>query len=702
MWKTFKIVLLAILLLAPAQLSPQEPKDKDSEGLKKKLAYAGEKEKIEILVNMAAKTYSSDPKKCVVYSHRVLDMTGPDRYPQERASALIYLGYSLWALGDWEKPFEYINKALTIYKRRNDIAGVGRALSVLGYFYRKKDFFNIALEHLINALEMCRDSGNKNRIFMALWNIGGVYLDMKEYSKAIDYYRQALEFLDRGNPKETRWLHCTHNIGLCYLYMGKFQDAQTYLENALHGFEASGDRNWIATACTNLGRVYGELDRPESALKSLAKARRLSKGVGDKLGLLDSLYQSGKTFQKLKNYGQAKVFYDQSLKIIETLNDKSSLEPLYKSYSELYSATGDCKKALDYHEKYSQVRDHLFEQTKNRQLAELEIQFEAEEKTRAIEILTRDNKIQKLTRNMVTGGLILVTAILLLLFKKYLHLFSFWKKQKYIGQYRLMDTIGSGGMGSVYLAHTVRDKKQVAAVKVLLEELVEDKGSRRRFEHEGAIIDRLDHPNIVKTFERGEYKGRLYIAMEYLRGRTLAQKIHEEDSIPLHRCLRIMEQVADALAFIHGKNIMHRDLKPANIMLVEQDENPDFVKLLDFGVALIEAQTRLTQSGMLVGTIHYTAPEQITGSSYTTAGDVYAMGVTFYELLAGKPLFPQDAITALVEKILAEIPPAPGQLRPGTPGELNDLIMAMLAKEPGKRPPAACVFTTLKKMKRFM
>ncbi len=212
-------------------------------------------------------------------------------------------------------------------------------------------------------------------------------------------------------------------------------------------------------------------------------------------------------------------------------------------------------------------------------------------------------------------------------------------------------------------------------------------------------MDKLDHPNIVRTFERGEYRGKLFIAMEFLRGKTLARKITEEAQFPLTECLDIMEQVSGALAFIHDKNIIHRDMKPANIMMVTRNNNPNFVKLLDFGVALMAAQTRLTRSGMLVGTIHYTAPEQITENLYSTASDVYSMGVTFYEMLAGKPAFPQEAITALVEKILDETPPEPVTLRRDIPEDLNRLLMSMLMKNPDTRPSAEHVLEILKKIR---
>jgi serine/threonine protein kinase len=125
------------------------------------------------------------------------------------------------------------------------------------------------------------------------------------------------------------------------------------------------------------------------------------------------------------------------------------------------------------------------------------------------------------------------------------------------------------------------------------------------------------------------------------------------------------------------------------------------VKLLDFGVALMDAQTRLTQSGILVGTINYVAPEQITKNLYSPAGDIYAMGMIFYEMLVGQSAFPRVTLTEVVEKILAEIPEPAINLRPDIPAELNRLVMRLLAKEPAQRPGAENILSHLKKIEHF-
>jgi ligand-binding sensor domain-containing protein/tRNA A-37 threonylcarbamoyl transferase component Bud32 len=270
--------------------------------------------------------------------------------------------------------------------------------------------------------------------------------------------------------------------------------------------------------------------------------------------------------------------------------------------------------------------------------------------------------------------------------RKYLTLSSFWKRQKYVGQFKLLDKIGAGGMGTVYKATNLMDRNQTVAVKVLRDDLFNDESSVKRFKQEAAIIDQLDHPNIIRIIERGQAKNNLFIAMEFLQGKTLSQKIQEKKKLGLNEAVHIMAQVADAMAKIHGKNIIHRDVKPDNIMLIEKAGDPNFVKLLDFGLAKTQYQTRLTQTGIVIGTINYLSPEQISGSGSSPASDIYALGIMFYEMVTGeKPFFGETTID-IMKQILDKTPIEPIRFCFDISFELNRLIMEMLHKEEEKRP----------------
>jgi ligand-binding sensor domain-containing protein/tRNA A-37 threonylcarbamoyl transferase component Bud32 len=270
--------------------------------------------------------------------------------------------------------------------------------------------------------------------------------------------------------------------------------------------------------------------------------------------------------------------------------------------------------------------------------------------------------------------------------RKYLNLSNFWKRQKYVGQFKLLDKIGAGGMGTVYKASNLVDKHQTVAIKVLREDLFDDESNVKRFKQEAAIIDQLDHPNIIRVIERGQSKDNIFIAMEFLQGKTLSQKIQKEKKLKLAEAVHVMVQVADAIAKIHGKNIIHRDLKPDNIMLIEKDGDANFVKLLDFGLAKTQYQTRLTQTGIVIGTINYLSPEQISGMGASAASDIYALGIMFYETITGEKPFIGDTTIDIMKQIIDKTPIEPIRFRFDMSFDLNHLIMKMLDKKIESRP----------------
>ncbi|MCP4154297.1 MAG: protein kinase [bacterium] len=270
--------------------------------------------------------------------------------------------------------------------------------------------------------------------------------------------------------------------------------------------------------------------------------------------------------------------------------------------------------------------------------------------------------------------------------KNYIILAGFWKKEKDIGKYRLNEKIGAGGMGTIYTANDTTYKSDTVAIKVLRDELFAQKSYRKRFVQEAAIVDQLDHPNIVRVIERGQHKQKLFIVMEFLKGQTLAKKIENESPIPLLDVLEIAIQMSATLTKIHHKNIVHRDLKPDNIMLVEKNGTSNFVKLLDFGLAKMQYQTRITQTGAVMGTINYMSPEQVSKGEFSPASDIYSLGAIFYESLTDKKLFAGDRVTDIMRQILEKSPLEPMAIRHDVPLDLNILIMKMLEKEPILRP----------------
>jgi serine/threonine-protein kinase len=267
-----------------------------------------------------------------------------------------------------------------------------------------------------------------------------------------------------------------------------------------------------------------------------------------------------------------------------------------------------------------------------------------------------------------------------------LHAVSFWKKKTHIGHFKILETLGTGGMATVYKAQDTLDRKRIVALKVLKEENFHDENQKKRFKHESLITEQLDHPHIVRIIERGEMEDCWYIAMELLSGQSLAMLIRKGGRLDVAAALDIMLQIVDALRAIHGQNIVHRDLKPENIMISERRGRPHYVKLLDFGLAITPAQSRLTMSGVVMGTIRYLPPERISDGSSSTAGDIYSAGIILYEMLTGSKPFWSEATGEVIHRILETYPLAAGQINPLIPPDLEALIKAMIDKDPTRRP----------------
>lgn len=284
------------------------------------------------------------------------------------------------------------------------------------------------------------------------------------------------------------------------------------------------------------------------------------------------------------------------------------------------------------------------------------------------------------------------------LLKKYLRAVTFLKKKTQIGHFKILETIGSGGMATVYKAQDLLDKKRIVALKVLKEENFHDENQKKRFKHESLITSQLDHPHIVRIIERGEMEDCWYIAMELLGGESLALLIRRSGRLPVPAALDIMLQIVDALRAIHALNIVHRDLKPENIMVSAGHGRRHFVKLLDFGLAITTAQSRLTMSGVVMGTIRYLPPERISDGTSSPAGDIYSAGIILYEMLTGSKPFWSEATGEVIHRILKTYPLPPKEISPEVPRELNELIMAMIDKEPDRRPNLDAITDELRRL----
>jgi serine/threonine protein kinase/sugar lactone lactonase YvrE len=263
---------------------------------------------------------------------------------------------------------------------------------------------------------------------------------------------------------------------------------------------------------------------------------------------------------------------------------------------------------------------------------------------------------------------------------------------KKIAHFEVTDELGQGGMGTVYRA---RDQHldRLVALKVLLPETVNNPDRRRRFVQEARAASALNHPNIVHIYDINEADGVLFIAMEYVAGKTLGQVIPRKGLL-LGEALRYAAQMADALAVAHAAGIVHRDLKPSNVMITEQGA----VKLLDFGLAkLLErgasetdatetlAEIERTAEGTIVGTAAYMSPEQAEGKPLDGRSDIFSFGAVLYEMITGQRAFHGTTRLSTLSSVLRDEPKPPGEIREKTPEELGRIIARCLRKEPGRR-----------------
>ncbi len=250
-------------------------------------------------------------------------------------------------------------------------------------------------------------------------------------------------------------------------------------------------------------------------------------------------------------------------------------------------------------------------------------------------------------------------------------------------RYDVERPLGSGGMGEVYLAHDMTLGRDVA-LKLLRSQFAKDRESAERFKREATSAARLSHPNIVQVYDRGDAKdGTSYIAMEYVPGGTLKDRITQDGPLDSRVAASFGYQVAEALGAAHAKGVVHRDIKPQNVLITASGE----AKVADFGIAraLSAATDSQTKTGTVMGTAGYMSPEQALGEPATPKSDLYSLGIVLYEAITGKLPFTAENPIAVSMKHVNERPRPPQQLNPDVPDGMNAIVLKLLAKDPEDR-----------------
>jgi serine/threonine-protein kinase len=247
------------------------------------------------------------------------------------------------------------------------------------------------------------------------------------------------------------------------------------------------------------------------------------------------------------------------------------------------------------------------------------------------------------------------------------------------GRYRVLSRVGSGGMADVYLAEDELLGRQVA-VKLLHHHFAEDQEFVERFRREASSAAALSHPNIVAIFDRGEWQGTYYIAMEYVAGRSLKTIVREQGALEPALAIDITSQILHAARFAHRHGVIHRDLKPHNVLLDEDGR----ARVTDFGIARAGASD-MTLTGSIMGTAQYLSPEQAQGHAVGATSDLYSVGVILYELLTGVVPFEGETAVAIAFKQVSAEPRPPSMVNPNVPAGLDGIVLRALAKDPARR-----------------
>jgi serine/threonine protein kinase len=260
--------------------------------------------------------------------------------------------------------------------------------------------------------------------------------------------------------------------------------------------------------------------------------------------------------------------------------------------------------------------------------------------------------------------------------------------------YRIVEKVGEGGMGAVYRAVDLMLDRDVA-IKAIRPELAREPEIVERFRSEARLLARVSHPAIATIYSFFQDGDDLFLAMEFVRGRSLSRVLESEGALPWDQAVRLLSAAMEGIEVAHRAGIIHRDLKPDNLMIGEASGGST-VKVMDFGIARAAGSGHLTRTGLLVGTLRYMAPEQIQGEEADHRVDIYALGAVLYQTITGRSPFDGKSDYAIIKAQIEEMPPPPSTVVPGIPGWLDRAVLRALAKKPVDR------FQSVEEMRRFL
>ncbi len=413
-------------------------------------------------------------------------------------------------------------------------------LGLTGVALMSKDDFAGALERFLRALGIHEALGNETQVAITESYVGTAFSALEEYDKALPHFERAVAGLRKAGD-ESNVAVVLSEIGIVHTHKKRLEKALAAFEEALEISTRIDDRMNVGRVLGNMAGTYLDLGEVSRARETYAREIAIWRALGNETYVASSLSNLAELELKQGNCAVAKRYAAESLRTAERDDGRESQYTNLSNLAEAEECLGDFKAALVALRRASSLHEEIAGVDTKKAYAQLEVQYETEKKTRQIDLLRKDLEIERLRvsearlRNgLILAGFALLAVLFGVFFRRYLHLLAFWKKRTYVSHYRLERQIGVGGMGVIYEARDLLHGGS-AAVKLIREEHAGDSEQRRRFLNEGDVIDRLEHPGIVRVYERGEHGGTLYIAMELLSGQTLAERLACGERLPMER-----------------------------------------------------------------------------------------------------------------------------------------------------------------------
>lgn len=555
--------------------------------------------------------------------------------------------------------------------------GEAAALSNLGLSLYLNGAYDESLSSFLKAIRIYEKLDMPSQL-SALYGEMGYQMKRRDIEKSRFYMKKGISIAEAHKLSE-RLSGLYDNYGVV-LQMSHVQDSALFFYNkALSIKKSLNDTHGIPFTLNHLASVYTEKKEFVKAKEYLQQSDRYrAKEIGG-YGRIVNLLVWGDLFLAMGQLDSAATNFSKATTMPGAWEHPQMMSYSYRNMAKIYEQLKNYRQAYFNQINYTTFKDSVLNLKSNARIAKLEIEYETEKKDRQLaqNQLKIESRNQQLFFLIIGIGLVLTFGIFWIIKNRRSILVL---RKRRISHYRLLELLGSGGMGEVFKALDLNTSQEIA-LKLHSPHLHKDGLSRQRMITEGQTMKALRHTNIVQIFEYGETRDQSYIAMEYLPGGTLLNFIEKNHPIKIDFALELTQQICSGLEYIHKQGIIHRDLTSGNILL---DEN-GAARITDFGLARTPLVNTMTTLGTAMGTLGFIAPEQITGVDISAQTDIFSLGVVLYNLFTNKMPFYGENEMALIHAIFNTEPIPPTHFNSTIPVELEAVILRCLSKNKDAR-----------------